>query len=79
MIFTTKNGTEYIVSDFVAYPSRHPNPPRHGGFNADLDWNEDTARAIGAMVDGSLDRNSVTVRLAGCEWIEVYEYLRSQK
>ena len=79
MIFTTKNRVNYIVAGNCAYPAKHPNPPRHGGFNAALDWNEDAARAIGAMVDGSLDRNSVTVRLAGFEWIEVYEYLRSKK
>ena len=78
MSFTTKKGTEYAVIGNCAYPAKHPNPPRHGGYNTLIDWNEDAARAIGTMVDGSLDRNSVTVRLAGSEWIEVYDYLRSK-
>lgn len=79
MLFTTKNGTEYIVSDSVAYPTRHPNPPRHGGFNPNLDWNEDTARAVGVLVDSSLDRDSYAVRTAGKEWLEVYDHLRESK
>ena len=79
MIFTTKNRVEYIAVGNCAYPAKHPNPPRHGGFNADLDWNEDTARAVGVLVDASLARDSYAVRTAGEEWLEVYDHLRSQK
>ena len=54
MIFTTKNRVEYIAVGNCAYPAKHPNPPRHGGFNADLDWNEDTARAVITVIESGV-------------------------
>jgi hypothetical protein len=76
--FTTKTGTEYVISGMLAWPVKDPNQHRRWGYDPSVDWGAATAASVGLLVDASLPSESVKVRKAGSEWLEVYQHIRGE-